>query len=209
MKKIQSSLCVVGIALAFCSCNQHPDPVATQEIKDVLEEIENLDNVTLDDLSIKTVGDQYSISIPEDLTVTTSLNDAASLQYNNIYSEKYIIVIDEDKQSFIDILKSLDAFGSSKELIDEYADIQISSFGENLTISNQSKVIKTNINGMDARLFAFDATIEGVAEPISYWTGYYVGKDNLYTIMAWTLKSLKNDYEKEANLILKSLKESY
>jgi len=161
----------------------------------------------LDNSLEKTVNDQYSVNIPEDLTVTTSLNDVASLQYNNIYSEKYVIVIDEDKQSFIDILKSLNAFDPSKELIDEYADIQISGFGENLSISNQSKVMKTKINGMDARLFAFDATIDGVVDPISYWTGYYVGEDNLYTIMAWTLKSMKNDYEKEANGILQSLKE--
>jgi hypothetical protein len=37
--------------------------------------------------------------------------------------------------------------------------------------------------------------------------GYVEGEKTLYTIMAWTLKSRKSSFEKEANDMINSLKE--
>ena len=191
------------LSLGSCGSNSNSEKF-DESLSELLEEIKESD---FNNVTVKQVADLYSIEIPSDLTISTSLNDQASLQYNNIYDEKYVIVIDEDKEDFIDILKSLGEYENGTNLANELANIQISSFGESLTISNQSKVIETEINGMNARLFAFDGTIPGIEESISYWTGYYVGEDNLYTVMAWTLKSEKSSFEKDANEILQSLKE--
>ncbi|MBL1280694.1 MAG: hypothetical protein COA33_010495 [Fluviicola sp.] len=205
MKKITISLLSIAVlTLLGCSSNSNADLTKdlAAAMQDLQEEIDDVSNTVT-----KEVGGLYSIDIPADLTITTSLNDDASLQYNNTYAEKYVIVIDEDKQNFIDVLKSLGAYDKDKSLADELADIQISSFGENMTISSQSKVIETEINGMDVRLFAFDGYAPSIDQGISYWTGYFVGEENLYTVMIWTLESSKSVYEDEANAMLQSLTE--
>lgn len=205
MKIVFISIVIAGFVLTLNSCNSNSrQDNIDDSFSELLEEIKESD---FNKVTEKQVANLYSVEIPSDLTISTSLNDQASLQYNNVYDEKYVIVIDENKEDFIDILKSLDEYKEGDNLADELANIQISSFGESLTISNQSKVIETEINGMSARLFAFDGTIPGISESISYWTGYYVGKEVLYTVMAWTLQSGKSNFEDEANAILQSLKE--
>jgi len=204
--RIFTLLLVSSAVLALFSCNSNSNSDVDNDILDNLKNIEETD-LNVSNTVKKEVGDLYSVEIPSDLTITTSLNDDASLQYNNTYAEKYVIVIDESKQDFIDVLKSLGVYDEDKSLADELADIQITSFGENLTISSQSKVIETKINGMDTRLFAFDGLVPSIEQGISYWTGYYVGEENLYTIMAWTLKSSKGNFEAEANAILQSIEE--
>tara|TARA_R110002072_G_scaffold20688_3_gene74843 strand:- start:16038 stop:16661 length:624 start_codon:yes stop_codon:yes gene_type:complete len=204
--RIFTLLLVSSAVLALFSCNSNSNSDVDNDILDNLKNIEETD-LNVSNTVKKEVGDLYSVEIPSDLTITTSLNDDASLQYNNTYAEKYVIVIDESKQDFIDVLKSLGVYDEDKSLADELADIQITSFGENLTISSQSKVIETKINGMDTRLFAFDGLVPSIEQGISYWTGYYVGEENLYTIMAWTLESSKGNFEAEANAILQSIEE--
>ena len=206
MKKKIISFTFIGLTTLLVGCGGSSSSETNDALQELMDEIENLD-VNTTDVVKKEVNDLYAIEIPSDLTMTTSLNSEASLQYNNIYSEKYIIVIDEEKQYFVDALNDADMYDESLTLAGNFAEIQLSSFSEEVTITNQSEVIDTKVNGMEARLFAFDAEVEGIDVGISYWTGYFVGKDRLYTVMAWTLKSDKDNFEEEANAILKSIEE--
>ncbi len=197
----------IGISLFFMGCDSSS---SAEEFNDRFSDL--LDDTTVEELAKtsvvrKEVNDTYAIQIPSDLTMTTSLNDDASLQYNNVYSEKYIIVIDEDKALFEDAMNEADLYDDDMSLIGNFAEIQLSSFSEGVTIISQSNVVKTKVNGLDAHLYAFDARIEGIDFDISYWIGYIVGSERLYSVMAWTLESLKGNYESEANAILKSLEE--
>ena len=196
----------IGIALIFMGCSSSS---SSEDLNDSLTEFMEEAKAEMDEISVvrKEVNEMYSIEIPSDLTMTTSLNDDASLQYNNVYSEKYVIVIDEDKAFFEDALHEADLYNDDLSMAGNFAEIQLSSFSEGVTITNQSDVVKTKVNGLDAHLYAFDARVDGIDFDISYWVGYIVGKERLYTVMAWTLKSEKSSYEREANAILKSLEE--
>ena len=197
----------IGISLFFMGCDSSS---SAEEFNDQFSDL--LHDTSVEELAKKSmirkeVNETYAIQIPSDLTMTNSLDDDASLQYNNLYSEKYIIVIDEDKALFEDAMNEADLYDDDMSLIGNFAEIQLSSFSEGVTIISQSNVVITKVNGLDAHLYAFDARIAGIDFDISYWVGYILGSERLYSVMAWTLESLKDSYESEANAILKSLEE--
>lgn len=158
-------------------------------------------------METKVVEDRYSMDVLKSMVSTTQLNEDASLQYNNLYQEKYLIVIDEDKQEFIDALTSFEEYDESASVIDNYARIQLYYLQQASSVKHESDLKKEKINGMEARLKAIDAEIAGVPEAISYWLGYVEGNEALYTVMVWTLENRKKDYEIDAHKMIRSLKE--
>ncbi len=207
MKKTFLSIAIIGMSFAMTSCGGNAESLKEfQETLNELKEIEVEDIATVN-MDLKEVNDQYAIRIPHDFSITTSLNEDASLQYNNLSSEKYFIVIDEDKQEFIDAMLESEIYNEDMSVADNFSDIQISGFGSGMTITSQSEVEKTTINGMDARIFSFDAEVPGITIPISYFTAYVVGEDRIYTLMGWTLESAKDQYKIQVKEIIHSIKE--
>lgn len=158
-------------------------------------------------METKEVEGRYTIDVLKSMVSTTLLNEDASLQYNNLYQEKYLIVIDEDKQEFIDALTSFDEYDENASVLDNYARIQLYYLQQASNVKEESELKKEKINGMEARLKAIDAEITGVPEAISYWLGYVEGQDALYTVMVWTLENRKKEYEIDAHKMIRSLKE--
>lgn len=192
---------VAFLGLLVSSCSSSVDSDSENSLMEAIQSIAETKYNTIE------VGGTYSLEVPDFMKSTSALNDEASLQYNNLFKEKYVIVIDEDKQEFIDVFKELEEYDESKSVIDNYADLQISYFREAGGIIRESKVVSKKINGMESRQIAMDANVQGVDESISYWLGYVEGKDKMYSLMAWTLEGRKDDFEKEANTMIRSLKE--
>ncbi|MFT5778789.1 MAG: hypothetical protein ACI837_001745 [Crocinitomicaceae bacterium] len=153
------------------------------------------------------VNSLYEIVVPSFMESSTTLNEEASLQYNNLDKEKYVIVIDEDKQEFIDVFKELELYDDKKSIIDNYAIQQAEFMSGGSDIKFKTKMEKMKFNGLTARGINFDANVQGVDETVSYFFGFAEGEETLYMIMAWTLESVKSTYEKEAEEIIKSFKE--
>lgn len=62
------------------------------------------------DLNTKmiSVNKRYTISIPADMSESSELNDDASLQYEDMWEDFYVIVIDESKQEMQQALEMFD-----------------------------------------------------------------------------------------------------
>lgn len=62
------------------------------------------------DLNTKmiSVNERYTISIPADMSESSELNDDASLQYEDMWEDFYVIVIDESKQEMQQALEMFD-----------------------------------------------------------------------------------------------------
>ncbi len=207
MKKTFLSLTILGLAIALTSCGGNSESL--REIQETLNELKQVEveNVATEEMDLKKVNNTYSIRIPSSFSITTSLNQDASFQYNNLAEEKYFIVIDEGKQEFIDAMVEGDIYNEELSVADNFADIQISGFAAGMTITSQTDVEKRKINGMDARVFSFDAEVQGISFPISYFTAYVVGKERIYTLMGWTLESSKDQYKHQVKGIIHSIKE--
>lgn len=199
MKKGLFIICAisVGAVISGCSSSVSSDSIF-DSIKESIEEVE-YDNVEIANL--------YSMDLPDFMTVATELNDQASLQYSNPYKEKYIIVINESKEEFVEIFKGLGMYDDSKSIVDNFAEQQYNFMKEESVIVSETEMRSLKANGLNVRRIDFDANVAGIPETVSYFYGFVEGEENLYTIMAWTAESKKDSYQEEVEKIIKSIKE--
>jgi hypothetical protein len=150
----------------------------------------------------------YSMKLPDYLTAGNDLNDEASLQYQNIYKEVYVIVIDEPKQEFIDVFKEIESYDDSKSAIDNYAEAQMESIEGNMeTVTNKSALRKSKINGCEARTADVSGTQAGITDGMGFTVAFVEGKETLYMIMTWTYEKTKADYQEDMDKMINSFKE--
>lgn len=151
------------------------------------------------------VEKRYSLEIPSFLSEVDNLHDEASLQYQNLFNEFYVIVIDESKEAFHNVLEENELNDTYSSDVDGYTKIVLDALVSSVVDVIQTDLIETNVNGMPARL----TTIEGIVEdiPVFYAYGVYEGKDTYYQVITWTLSEKQSKYESKMDAILKSLKE--
>jgi predicted Zn-dependent protease len=140
------------------------------------------------------INEEYSMGVPAHMTKATSLNDDASLQFQNIFKEAYVIVIDEDKTEYINMYKEASVYDTSRSVLSNYTDTQVQSTTANMEVISQKSIKTLKINGLKAATTEIDATVEGVKFPITYFLTFIEGKEKLYFIMAWTLQDKKETH---------------
>lgn len=151
------------------------------------------------------INNQYAMRIPAMLSSTSRLNEDASMQYQNILRELYVIVIDEPideiKQAFSDFqLMDLDSMD-----LDGYAMLILDAFADNLSSHRTQGVVPAKINGLPARIAKVDARIQG--HSVFYHIAIIEGEDHYYQIMTWTLASRKQRYAGVMNSMIQSFRE--
>ncbi len=194
MKRIHQFSSLLLVFILFTSCNY------LQPNKE-----ENL-SLEKDFKTVKIKG-KYQMSIPNYMKQTNQLNDEASLQYNNLFKETYVIVIDESKEQFVSAIKEAGINESSHSTIESYRDIQMQLLRENINISNEKISEKKTLNGMNSEQVAFVGKISGVDDEISYILTFIEGENDLYMIMGWTLNKYSKKYTNTFLQIADSFKE--
>ncbi|NHN27242.1 hypothetical protein FIA58_016285 [Flavobacterium jejuense] len=145
----------------------------------------------------------YSIQLPSYLSESKELNDEASLQYQNIFKELYIIVIHENKGELENALteNGIDEIYSND--FDGYVDLLSTGLASNIEMKN--KIEKdTVINSLETRVMKFEGKVEDFN--VFYEVAYVNGIDNYYQIMTWTLLKKKSDYEDIMDKMIHSFK---
>lgn len=156
-----------------------------------------------DDTQTVTVK-HYSLTLPTFLTVTKGLNDAASLQYQNAGREFYVLVIDEPRKTFEDLLKE-NALGYEPNL-DGYSGLLIESLVEGSGAKEKPAVTAKKINGLDARVTSVKGEVSG--EKVFWKIAYVEGKNTYYQVLCWTSQAKQDEYEPQIDAILESFKEA-
>jgi hypothetical protein len=164
------------------------------------------ETLTEADLNYVQINNEYGMSLPKYMTEAKKLNEEASLQYQNVYKETYVIVIDEDKQTFIDTFSDLNVYDSTLSVIENYRTSQVKSLSENMTVISEGEVVSLKINDRDAQSVQMDGNVDGVLSGISYYLTFVEGNDKVYMIMAWTLANRKEKYGKTFDAMAKTFK---
>ncbi|MDC6363022.1 MULTISPECIES: hypothetical protein [Flavobacteriaceae] len=160
----------------------------------------------VEDFNMVNVKNEFQILIPKDLGKTTGLNADASLQYQNIYQEAYIIVIDEQIGAYIDTFKELDLYNSDKSFIENYRETQLQLLAERIRILKQTEATSTTINKLEASQLSIDAKVDGIEETLSYFLTFVEGKQKVYLVMCWTTSSKKEEHRATFETISNSFK---
>jgi hypothetical protein len=152
-----------------------------------------------------TIKNQYSIEVPEPFTKIPELNGDASLEYGNLSDEFFVIVIDESKSEFEDVIQNGDKGATYQANLDDYTGIVIEGLKENMTNYKISSITDTVINTLPARLVNISGYTEGVDIYFQYC--FIEGRAHFYQVMTWTTPSRKHRYINAMNKMLRSLKE--
>jgi hypothetical protein len=133
------------------------------------------------------------------------LNDDASLQYQNLFKEFYVVIIDESKESFklaIEINELEDIYESNFE---GYTELLVGNLEAAVTFKNKTET-ETKINGLPAKILEFEGNVDGI--DIYYQVAYIDGITNYYQIMTWTLANKKETYKETMDEMFQSFKVS-
>lgn len=136
----------------------------------------------------------YKVLIPNSMTESTALNAEAALQYANVFKEMYVILIDEPKEEFVKVYKELGLYDESKSPLQNYRDVQLQFLAEGIQMTSQPSPSSVEINGVPAELAEFDGIATGISQEIAYFLSFYESPENVYMMMAWTLKDKKADH---------------
>lgn len=159
------------------------------------EDSETVANVDPSDFRKESALGLYEISVPDYMKSTTGLNADASMQFQNIFKETYLAIIEEPKQDFIDTFEELGEYDSSKSPAMNYQEIQMSYFTEGMSVNKLTDPKNMKLNGLDAEQVELSGRVPGIDFDIFYLMTFAEGEDTLYMIMEWTLKSREDDYK--------------
>ncbi len=164
-------------------------------------------NIDTSEFRTDTVNNLYSIHVPGDMKKTNTLNPDANLQLENIYEEKYLAVIDEDKTAFINNFRSSSTYADSLGVIGNYRTIQLAAFTSGMTIKRRGPLEKLEINGMPAERIELIAFPAGLEIDIYYLVTFIEGADQLYMFLEWTLGSKKEEFGDTYKYIVETFEE--
>lgn len=184
---------LLAICFSFTSCKKILDSASSLGKEDLKKK----------DLKIINVNDIYSMAVPEYMSEMKSLNEEASFEYANIFKETYVIVIDENKQDFINTFKELEIYKDSLSPLDNYSEYQMDSFKENME-EVEIKKLNKKIRNYTSNQYEFSGKTEGIH--IKYLIGFVEGKENMYMMMSWTLKDRFKKYKNTFQLTQNSFK---
>lgn len=153
------------------------------------------------------IDNRYSMKLPDYMSSTTTLNDDASLQYQNIIKETYMIVIDEDKQEFVDALNSIGSYDSTASILKNYSKFQAETIKESASEKSNESSKGLKINGFDAEIVEFEGKIPEVPSSVYYMLTFIESADRLYMVMAWTFVDRKDKYKPDFEAAVKSFTE--
>jgi len=169
------------------------------------QKTENNDSeVTIKNFNTVSINNEYTIKIPRFLKGTTGLNEEASLQYQSLLREAYVIIIDEPKKAFEDIYRDLEQYDDDLSVIQNYRDARLKILSRTTEINGKSKPESIKINGLESESLELDATVNGLDNEISYFLTFVDGGEKVYMIMCWTLKNQKEEHKKTFKTIAES-----
>ncbi len=158
-----------------------------------------------DEVQLVTVENKYSLSIPAFLSEASTLNDDASLQYQHLFKEFYVIAIDEPRNEADEIMKMLAETGEYENNVNGYCKLILESFSEDYTSLSKFQSTDTVINNIPAKLVSFEDYVNDLK--VYYSIATYEGVDSYYQVMSWTLSDRRDKYAPKMDQINYSFKE--
>lgn len=194
MKEIKRIFLLTGFMVLFFSC-------------DIINNNDKSEKLSDDAYNEVSINNEYSILLPKYLSKAANLNEDASLQYQNIFREAYIIVIDEPKDEFITLFKELELYDDNLTPLENYSNFQNQHFSDAVSaITYDSGFTDRRIHNLPAKLKKLQAEVPGIDSEISYWNTYLESDSQMYTIMCWTLSDRQKKYDDTFTKVINSFK---
>ncbi len=194
MKEIKRTILFTGLMLLFFSC-------------DIINNNDKTEKLSDDAFKEVNINNEYSILLPKYLKKTANLNENASLQYQNIFRETYVIVIDAPKEEYITLFKELELYDEGLTPFENYVKFQNEHFSNSIEeLIYDSGFSDNKINNLPAKFRELQAKVSGIDSEISYWNTHLESDVKMYTIMCWTLSERQKKYDDTFTKVINSFK---
>ncbi|MBK6977922.1 MAG: hypothetical protein IPH28_13145 [Cytophagaceae bacterium] len=154
---------------------------------------------------VVTIEKKFSLTLPSFLSKSTELNEDATLQYQNMVKEFYVVVIEDTKSEMKKSLEENNLTELYPNDINGYSCLLVQGLEKNMKITKKTALIDTVVNNMPAKHIRLSGKVEGL--DAFYSVAFVEGKDTYYQVMAWTLANKEAQYTERMNKIIHSLKE--
>jgi len=146
----------------------------------------NSSPVSTSESNYKTVGidSLFEVDIPIYMKTLPGLNPEAILQYANIYKETYFVIIQENKDDYIDLFKRYGEFDSKLSVIENYKNAQKGLFKESIANAKIQEYGLVNINNKPARQIKIFGEVDGIKA--AYIVAFIEGEKDIFMLMNWT-----------------------
>ncbi|MFN3136943.1 MAG: hypothetical protein ACE37L_04615 [Allomuricauda sp.] len=165
-----------------------------------------VDTFGTDTFHTYSINGNYNIDVPNFMTGTTGLNEEASLQFQSLIKEAYLLVIDEPKADFEEVYRDLGQYDDSLSVIQNYRDARLQILSRTTQIIHKSANTSRLIHGLNAESVELDAKVNGMDNEISYFLTFINGGEKVYMVMGWTLKERKKEHKKTFKTIAESFR---
>ncbi|MFZ6051274.1 hypothetical protein [Halocola ammonii] len=152
------------------------------------------------------VDSEYSLDIPNFLSESNILNEVASLQYQDIIRDFYVIVIDERKSELRSAL-NLGGFSKSdySHDLDGYTSIMLDSYSFQMNMKKEPTIVEGTVDNKPARFVTVEGEVEN--EDVFWKVAFIEGTYKFYQVYTWTAADKKDEYKITMNQVLKSFRE--
>jgi len=151
------------------------------------------------------IGNKYSLKLPNYMS-EGKLHTEASLEFQNLFKETYVIVIDENINEAKSSLKLFETYDDEQSFVDNYIFFQKEGFADDSKIVSMGDTRALSINGLPAKQFEMILDIPNLEEHIVYLATFVEGTENVFMLLNWTLENRKERYMGTFKSIAKSFK---
>lgn len=153
-----------------------------------------------------TIQNLYEIELPKSLSKADNLHEDASLQYQNLFSEFYTIVIHEPSDSFDELIATDPMLADNYTAdLNGYSEILKDNLMATIKDGKFSAFENSTINGLKAKQMNVSGTVDNIG--VYYEFAFVKGKNQYYQIVSWTESKRKDDHSKSMQNIIASFKE--
>jgi len=204
MKTLRLITLILVVTSILISCGNIKNKIE-DSAKEAIEEVAKDLKENQNSFNTIQINNLYSIDVPDFLVKTNSLNDEASLQYENTAKEYYVIVIDEAKHDFLEALNNElneDEAYTIEEVLEPYSYLQFTTFANEDQYYDFEYI---DVNGLNGQQLDITNSFESLN--VFYKMACIEGNDNLYFVVTWTLDSYKDKHNDSMQKIIDSFKE--
>ncbi len=148
---------------------------------------------------------EYSVELPVYLKKVNNLNKDASLQYMNSVKGLCVMMIDESKEDFFNLIKEKNNQDNYSSDLEGYSKMLIERIGENFHFIEDPIVEDVSINGMDAKYLSFAVRI--ATNDFYYEIAVINGEKKYYQLYTWVPVNFKSKEQNSMKGILESFEE--
>jgi hypothetical protein len=199
-------------ALAISSCSPDPEKTAADSaaanssVKDTVAAIAKQDSAGASVIMNAVSANEYSIEIPSHLSRATTLNQEASLQYQDAVNGLFVIVMDDLKPGIKATMKQLGIYDEKAGIAHNYREANMRMLVSNIRLVSTPTIRRDTLNKLDAEVVEFTGIANPTDGEIFYKIAFVEGNLSMHTIMCWTPVKNRQVYNAEMEQIINSFR---